>query len=367
MYSILVICLKDIRAQSYTMHHGFKTLLLFFTLLTLLGCSRLPLSSKKGKLYTVAFYNTEKFYDASNDPAKYDDAFTSDGTMKWTQERYQSKLKNIAAVISGIGGEGGPAILGLSEIENRKVLEDLVNTASLRKLGYNIIHQEMNDASGLDVALLYKPKIFKPTSTQYIKIDFREKGYTSRDILQVKGELRGELVTIYVNHWPPAARTRRGRPDDGRWRAAATTLRRELDKQQAADPDTRIIVMGDFDAEPRSSVMQQNLKATGRPNPAFNKELFNTHYMAYVNGLGSYYNRGDFEMLDQVMISKSLIDERGSLEYVRGSAKIYNPTSIKYTLGKYKGAPRSTFNGQLYLGGYSDHFPVFIQLRKAKR
>ncbi|WP_139307864.1 endonuclease/exonuclease/phosphatase family protein [Pontibacter flavimaris] len=353
-------------AQSYAMRHGFKTLFLFFTILTLAGCAKLPIPSKNGRLHTIAFYNTEKFFDTKDDPKTNDDPFTPDGEMAWTQERYAKKLTNIATVIAGIGGNNGPAIIGLGEIENRQVLDDLLATSPLRKLGYSVIHRDMADEQGLDIALLYKARFFKPTSTQYIKINFKERGYTSRDILQVKGELQGELVTIYVNHWPPRGRTGRGRQDESRLQAAAATLRQEIDKQQKADPNAKIIVMGDFDAEPRSDVLQQTLKATGRPNPAYNEELFNTHFISFVNGLGSYAYRGDFQMLDQVMVSKSFIDPKAGLEYVRGSAKIYDPVTIKYTLGKFKEAPRSTYSGTVYLGGYSDHFPVFIQVRRVK-
>lgn len=352
-------------AQSYAMRHGFKTICLFFTILTLAGCSKLPITSKKGKLHTIAFYNTEKLFDTKDNPETNDDPFTPDGEMKWTDERYQTKLNNVAEVIAGIGGDDGPAIIGLAEIENRQVLDDLLATSPLRKLGYNVIHEELDGEQGLDIALLYKPKVFKPTSTQYLKINFKEKRFTSRDILQVKGELQGELVTVYVNHWP-RNRTRRGRQDESRLQAAAATLRQEINKQQKADPNAKIIVLGDFDTEPRSSVMQQTLKATGRPNPAFNEELFNTHYISFVNGMGSYVYRGDFQMLDQIMVSKAMIDPQEGLEYVKGSAKIYDPVTIKYTLGKFKEAPKSTYSGTVYLGGYSDHFPVFIQVRRVR-
>ncbi|MFD1187836.1 endonuclease/exonuclease/phosphatase family protein [Pontibacter rugosus] len=349
------------------MRHLIKTPLLLFTFFILIGCTKTPSSSNKGKLNTIAFYNTEDLFDTQNNSKTKDYAFTPNGGMQWTEERYQLKLKNIATVIAGIAGDDGPAIVGLAEVENRQVMEHLINTSPLKKYKYSFVHYDMPDSQGMDVALLYRPKVFKPTSTASIKIDFKDKAYSSRDILQVKGELRGELVTIYVNHWPQRIQTRRGRADDSKLRAAAATLRREINKQQAADPKAKIIVMGDFDTEPRTPVMQQVLKATGRPNPAYNEELFNTHFLLYVNGLGSYHSRGDFMMVDQIMISKSLIDEQGGLQYVRGSAGIYDPVAIKYTLGKYKETPRSTYNGNLYLGGFSDHFPVYIKVRKAKR
>lgn len=299
------------------MRHGFKTLLVFFTFFTLIGCSRLPVTSKKGKLYTIAFYNTETLYDTQDAPATPDEAFTPEGEMQWTQERYQQKLKNVASVIAGIGGKNGPAIIGLGEIENRQVLDDLLNTSPLSKIGYKVIHRESSSPDGLDLAFLYKPNVFKPTSTEYLNSGLKDKA-AAQEILQVKGELRGELVTIYVNHWPAPTRTRRRRQDDSRLRAAATALRQEIDKQQKADPNTRIIVMGDFNAEPDAEVLEKALQATGRPDPAYNEELFNTHYLSFVSGHGSSLREGSLQMLDQIMVSKSLVDEKGPLEYVRG-------------------------------------------------
>lgn len=348
------------------MHHGFKTLLLLFTVLTLAGCSSIPIASKRGKLQTIAFYNTEKLFDTKDDPETNDDPFTPDGEMEWTEERYRLKLQNIATVIAGIGGKNGPDIIGLSEVENRQVVDDLLNTPPLRRAGYNVIHQEMNDEQGLDLALLYKPKAFKPVSVEFIKINFQESGYTSRDILQVKGELQGELVTIYVNHWPARGRARSSKRDDQRLQAAATTLRQEIDKQQKVDHNAKIIVMGDFDVEPNASVLEKTLNFTGRPDPAYPTELFNTHYLLFVNGRGSYAYQGDFQMLDQIMVSKSMIGPKEGLEYVRGSAKIYNPVAIKYTLGRYRESPKGTYSGTVYRGGYSDHFPVFIQVRRSR-
>ncbi|WP_439883414.1 endonuclease/exonuclease/phosphatase family protein [Pontibacter sp. MBLB2868] len=348
------------------MRYGIKTLLLIFTLSFLIGCSRLPLSSNKGKLTTIAFYNTEKLFDPTNDPATNDDAFTPEGAMKWTTEKYDRKIQHIAKAISRIGSADGPAIIGLSEVENKKVLNDLVNSAPLKKQKYNIVHYETADEQGLDVALLYNPKQFKLISAQPLKIDYGRGNYASRDILKVTGNLLGQPVTLFVNHWPARERTRRGLQDDRRLRAAAATLRKEIVALQTSNKDAKIIVMGDFDAEPRTNVMQQVLKASGRPNPYYTDELFNTFFMHYVNGLGSYYSRGDFKMLDQILISKSLIDGEG-LEYVRGSAKIHDPEELKFLYGKYKNTPLSTFSGTTYFGGYSDHFPIYIKVRKVKK
>ncbi|WP_161888141.1 endonuclease/exonuclease/phosphatase family protein [Pontibacter russatus] len=348
------------------MQHGIKTLFLLFTLSTLLACSRLPTISSKGRLQTIAFYNTGNFFDTTNDPQTNDDAYTPTGARAWTAERYQTKLKHIARVISGIGGSDGPAVIGLGEIESRQVLEDLVNAAPLRRAGYGIIHQDMPDAQGLDVALLYQPKLFKPTQTETFRIDFGEKGFASRDVLQVKGELRGEPVTIYVVHWPEPAGSKAKKAEENRLRKAATVLRQQIDKQQTADENVKIVVLGDFGTEPRTPVMQEVLKATGRPNPSYKEELFNTHFLPYVNGLGSYANRNDLQMPDQILISKALLNGEAGLQYVRGSAAVHDPEEIKFLFGKYKDTPIRTYSGDIYIGGYSDHFPVYIQVRKER-
>ncbi|WP_242918117.1 endonuclease/exonuclease/phosphatase family protein [Pontibacter liquoris] len=349
------------------MHYGIKTLFLFFTIILLAGCAKVPLStfnlSKKGKPQTIAFYNTEKLYDTINDPNTDDDPFLPEGELNWTQEKYARKIANIAGVIREIGGGNGPEVIGLAEVENVQVVQDLVNSNELRKSKYSIIHVNLPGEQGLDIALLYKPRAFKPTSQQIIKIDNGRSQPSSGGILQVNGELQGEPVTLFINHWP--ARMRRNTQEDSNLRAAALALRKEITALQVANKDARIIVMGDFDAEPAAPVIKDVLKATGRPNPYYNKELFNTFYMAFVNGQGSFYSRGDFMMLDQIMISKSLIDGRG-LEYIRGSEHIYNPEKIKFLYGKYKNTPRGTFSGTTYFGGYSDHFPIYIQVRESK-
>ncbi|SIR43153.1 endonuclease/exonuclease/phosphatase family protein [Pontibacter lucknowensis] len=344
------------------MRYVIKTFFFLFSLTILSGCASLTSSTKKTKLYTVAFYNTEKLYDTKNDPKTDDDGFTPEGIMQWDEDRYKTKIRNIAKVIESIGGKNGADLLGVSEVENRQVLEDLVSSSPLRKRRYNIIHYDSPDPEGLDVALLYNPRVFKPTTHTNLPIKFSEKGFSSRGILQVKGTLAGEPVTIYVNHWPED----RGSTTLGtaRRREAAVELRRQLDAQQKADRDAKIIVLGDFTDEPKSSNMEKVLRATGRPDPSYNEELFNTFYLWYVQGHGSFHTRNDNKMRDQILVSKSLLNTRGGLHYAHGSAFIHDPEFAKFTFGRYKDTPRQTWSGTLYIGGYSDHFPVYIKLQK---
>ncbi|MFD2247636.1 endonuclease/exonuclease/phosphatase family protein [Pontibacter ruber] len=344
------------------MRHGIKTFFFLFTLTILSGCATLTTTFRKEKTYTVAFYNVDNLFDPANDPKTADDDFTPQGEMKWDKKRYDNKLKHIKAVIESMGEKGGPAILGLAEVESRQVVQDIVNTASLRNKTYGIIHYDSPDRQGLDVALLYRPKIFKPTAQRSIPIDFPG-DFRSRDILQVSGLLEGEPVTILVTHWPAS----NGNPklNESRRRAAAAALRKQIDAVQKADKQARILVMGDFEDEPRSANIEQVLKATGRPNPYYADELYNAFYLSYIQGLGSYFQRGDFRMPDQIMLSKSWIDGKG-LQYVRGSATIHDPEFSKFTLGKYKDTPRRTYANTLYLDGYSDHFPVYIKVQKVR-
>ncbi|WP_125185335.1 endonuclease/exonuclease/phosphatase family protein [Botryobacter ruber] len=341
------------------MQHGFKTLISLFVLAALAGCSSITPFSKKGKLQTIAFYNTGNLYDIQNNPTTTnDDDFLPTGAMQWDQARYQAKLNALAAAIQHMGGKGGPAVIGLSEVENRQVLEALLNMPALRKHDYEYILHESAKEPGLDVALLYKPNIFKLSSQRSIPVNVNERNFTARDILEVKGTLLGEPVTIFVNHWPS------GR--DSRKRAAANLLRNQIAALQQADPTANIIVMGDFDEVPGSTIMRQALKATGRPNPAYNEELFNTFYIQHVQGNGSYFGRNGFMMLDQILVSKSLVDAAGHLQYVRGSATIHSPASLKSLYGKYRNTPRPTYSGTTYFGGTSDHFPVYIKVQKVK-
>lgn len=341
------------------MRHGIKILFTLFTLITLSGCARiLP---TKEKTYTVGLYNLEKLYDAQDNP--YNTAYNPDGELQWNSIRYEHKLKNLGQAIAIIGGKDGPAILGVTEVENAQVLQALLNEPPLRKKKFQFIHFESEDRLGLDVALIYNPKSFKPLEQKAVKVDFPQRNFKGKDILQVKGELGGQPVILYINHWPAnygnAAQGTRNR------RAAASTLRGLIDADLKQNQDANILVIGDFDEEPNSQLLQQVLKANGRPNPNYKTELFNTFYINYVQGLGSYHRRGNFMMLDQILVSKALLDQQG-LEYVHGSAQIYAPEFLKYTFGKYKNTPRTTYNGTTYIGGYSDHFPVYIKLKKVR-
>lgn len=345
--------------QSYAMRYGIKTLIFIFTTITLSGCA--SLFTKKEKLHTIAFYNVEKLYDTELSPQRNDLDYTAVGALAWDKERYDQKIKNIATVIEMIGGKDGAAILGIAEVENKKVAEDIASASPIRKHNYSVIHYDSPDPIGLDLALFYKPKVFSPTAHKSIPLQNQSGRGRAREIIEVKGMLEGELVTIYLNHWPENNGNAKAGTQNRR--AAATTLRRQIEGVFKTDPNAKVIVMGDFDEVPSSPALEQVLRATGRPNPAYKEELFNTFYMYHVQKMGSFYYRGRFQMLDQIMLSKSFLTGQG-LEYVRGSAQIHAPDFARHNFGKLKNTPKRTFSGTTYLGGYSDHFPVYIKVRK---
>ncbi|MFT2008758.1 hypothetical protein ACMA1I_08800 [Pontibacter sp. 13R65] len=343
------------------MRYGIKTFFTLFILIAFSGCKVLSPSSKKEELLTLAFYNLENLYDIRSDSANKDNRYLPEGTLGWTEDRYKAKLKSLATTIANMGDKDGPELLGLSEIENKRVLEDLLSTFPLKDKKYAIIHYDSQDESGLDVALLYKPKHFSPTFHASLPVGFAEANFQSRGILQVKGLLRGEPITVYVTHWPDAA-TPSTRLRESRKRAAAVTLRQEINEQQKIDKNAKIIVMGNFTEDPSSTILEQTLLATGRPDPNYNQELFNAFYMYHVQNRGSSFYRGKFQMHDQIMVSKSWIAGEG-LHFVRGSATIHDPVSLKHTFGKYKNTPRRTYAGTTYQGGTSDHFPIYIKVK----
>ena len=224
-------------------------------------------NSKTYKVNTIAFYNLENLFDTENDPITFDDDRTPDGKDHWTKEIYQDKLKNMARVIAEIGADVSgttPAIIGVCEVENRTVLEDLVNQKPLIKKDYGIIQFNSPDRRGIDVALLYKKKLFTPTSYKAKELliyddNDKSKRVFTRDQLIVSGILDGDKINLIVNHWP----SRRGGEKRSRSKRikAAKLNRQIIDSLFSEDPYAKIITMGDFNDDPTSPSIKKYLKA----------------------------------------------------------------------------------------------------------
>lgn len=300
--------------------HASIILLILSIFSSLQSCAQ----EKKYLATTIAFYNVENLFDTIDDPNTNDAEFLPGGANRWTPQRYQAKLENMARVIAGIGNEmvkGGPAIIGLSEIENRGVLEDLINTPPLKELGYEIVHYDSPDRRGVDVGLIYKPSVFKVTNSTSNRLYMPGRtDFFSRDQLVVSGELLGEPISVIVNHWP----SRRSGPE---YREEAAKLSRHLsDSLMKAHKNAKIFVMGDLNDDPIDRSVAKVLGAKGKPADVKKGDLFNPMWQLHRDGIGSLAYRDAWNLFDQIIVSEPVLND--SKGWKLHKAKVYNDTFL---------------------------------------
>jgi len=326
-------------------------------------------NSKKYSIKTIGFYNVENLFDTTDDSLTLDEDYTLKGKNQYSEENYLEKIHKTAEVISKIGSgkdNGGPSILGLAEIENYKVLHDLVNSFQLQSSAYQIIQKDSPDRRGIDVALLYSEDDFLPIDTKFVDVRlWNERGeriYT-RDILYVNGILDNDEVHIIVNHWP----SRRGgkiRSESKRMKTAYL-VRQLTDSITINDPDSKILILGDFNDDPIDKSIKEGLL---QPLQIGNKTVnpfFNPMEVMYKKGWNSMAYRDGLHLFDQIILSSNLKRSSDKTDgYFFYRAGIYNPSYLISKKGKYKGYPLRSFENNHYSGGYSDHFPVYIELIK---
>lgn len=302
----------------------------------------------------IGFYNVENLFDTTDDPAINDAEFLPEGSYQWTEKRYQIKLNNMSKVIASMRID----VLGLGEIENRKVLEDLVQHPNLAGYRYQIVHFNMRDERGIDVALLYRPAVFKPFSTQLIPIvDPAEPEFKTREILWVKGLCMGDTVHVAVNHWP----SRRGGKEDKRL-IAGQTLRKAVDSVFTINPAANLVLVGDLNDDPNNKSIKKFLLASDDPQKK--NTLYNASEPTFKKGYGTLAYNGVWNLFDQIIISSSLLDKKG-IDYVEDSFSVFAMKWMQESSGKYQGMPMRTYRGGRFNPeGFSDHFPVFITLKK---
>jgi len=334
------------------------TLLLFLFSLTFNLIQAQRYLFKKKCSPRIAFYNVENLFDTVDDPTKPDEDFTPTGKQQWSQARYFAKLLKIGKVVEGMEY---PAFLGLCEVENRSVLEDLVDRPSLSNRAYGIAHQESPDYRGIDVAFLYDQKQFELKKSQAIRINFPTEiveDYTTRDILMVEGIFQKEhKLYFFINHWP----SRRGGLEESEPKRTyvAAQLRKAVDSLFNINPNAQIIIMGDFNDETDNKSIVETLNAKTDATNVESQQLYNCFAKIDQSKQGSYNFRGNLNMLDQIIVSSELMKD--------SQLSVSNPTIFKQDWMIYKGerygdAPNRTFGGPNYYGGISDHFPVFVDL-----
>jgi len=324
---------------------------------------------KKYKIHTVAFYNLENLFDTVDDTEKNDEASPMMEIKVNREEIYKNKVHNMARVIADIGSNttgNAPALLGVCEVENIDVLEDVANDPLLLGKDYGIVHFNSPDRRGIDVGLMYQKKIFQPISksSHTLKIfdDTSRKRIYTRDQLLVSGKLDGELIYIIVNHWP----SRRGGEARSRAkRVAAAKLNKQLmDSIQVKNPYAKIITMGDLNDNPTNASVKDVLKAKRKKKDVKIKGIYNPFInMFKKQGLGTGAYRDSWSLFDQIMITKPFLKK----DYTNWSyykAGIFNKNYLVNKRGRYKGYPLRSFADGGFTGGFSDHFPVYIYLIK---
>ncbi|WP_248396478.1 endonuclease [Bizionia sp. M204] len=308
--------------------------------------------------FTIAFYNTENLFDIYNDRSRHDRDYLPNSERRWTKKRYQNKLNKIGLAISKIGlAETGnlPSIIGLAEVENGKVIRDLLDTTHLKNSPYDYVHFNSKDERGMDVAFIYNTTKFTVTHSEIYAIQFeRPEGGDdfTRDILLVTGMLQGETISVLVNHW---SSRREGTQLSEVKRLQASEKVSEIIKDiQTKQADAKIIIMGDFNDDPHCKSITQLIE---------NNNLFNPMNTLRSYNRGSLVHHRKWHLFDQIMFTMPFFESRANhLEFE--SANIFDAFFLKEYKGRYKGTPFRTYAGEKHKGGYSDHFPVYMMLKK---
>lgn len=332
----------------------------------------LQAQQKEYKINTIAFYNLENLYDTEDDPNTFDHQNPIGGMAKGEAERvYPLKLRNLAKVLADIGTDKSgypPAIIGVCEVENYRVLEDLVNHPRLKPYNYGIVHHDSPDLRGIDVALLYRKDVFRVSYSKphevvlYRDNDRTERSYT-RDVLHVKGLLDGEEMHFFVNHWPSRGGGEK-KSEPGRLKAAQVA-RDVIDSLQRQDPNAKIMIMGDLNDGVTNKSVKNVIGAKRHRNEAtLSIDIWNPFENIFYEGIGTIAWRDSWDLFDQIMISQPLALEKDFSSYRYYKAGIFNPPYLQNPRGRWKGYPYRSFDNEAWSNGYSDHFPVYIYIIK---
>ena len=317
------------------------------------------------KIHTVAFYNLENLFDTINDVNKNDEASPIMEIRFNRGKIYREKVSNMAEVVSQIGFDitkRPPSILGICEVENRMVVEDLISDEKLKKYNYGIVHYESPDDRGIDVGLIYNKDVFKVKNSSshdvFITGNNSSKRRNTRDQLVVSGYLDGELMHFIVNHWPS-----RG-ADETKRIAAAEVNNLIIDSLRNKYENPKIITMGDFNDDPFDKSIKKILGAKKNINDVKKNDMYNPFETILVDeGVGSNAYRDKWQLFDQIILSKPFLDKNYK-DYQLYKAGVFNKSFLINKKGKFKGYPFRSFSYGTFTGGYSDHLPPYIYLLK---
>ncbi|MCQ2115742.1 MAG: endonuclease/exonuclease/phosphatase family protein [Bacteroidales bacterium] len=339
-------------------------------------------AQKKGgsRNYIVGFYNLENLFDIYNDPAKNDEEYLPDGANKWTQEKYEKKLHNMAQVIAAMAKDNGRyhTILGVSEVENRLVLEDLVADPQIADANYQIVHYDGPDRRGVDCAFLYKPEQFTLLESESIPFTFKDTEvkitltqeeqdyFRTRDILMIHGLIDGEHFAFYCMHLPSRIG---GKGGDLRSRGAEICYKHSQEMMKKY-PGIKIAAMGDMNDDPFDDSMAKWLHGRERLEDVGEADFFNPFLVMIKDGFGSLCYQFQWSIYDQVLVNSTLAHApQGGLKImpiIKGKyyGRIFKKPFMTQKKGQYKGQPFRTFSNGAFINGYSDHYPSYILISK---
>ena len=337
--------------------------------------------AQKHKSYVIGFYNLENLFDTYHDEGKNDYEYLPDGANEWTEEKYAKKLRNMARVIADMKKDNGAwhAVLGVSEVENRHVLEDLVSEPAIAEANYQIVHYDGPDRRGVDCALFYRPEVFTYITSESIPFTFEpsridwsawteeeKEAFRTRDILMVRGTIDGEMFAFFVCHLPSRLG---GKGADLRPRGAEIAYMRAMELQEEF-PGIKIVVMGDMNDNPTDISMTEYLHGKEFRDDLDDEDFFNPFLSMIKAGYSSLYYRGEGNIFDIVMVNKALADAEDDTFEIQPILKkkfygrIFSKPYMTNQSGQYKGTPFRTFSNGAFVGGFSDHYPTYIVIKK---
>jgi Endonuclease/Exonuclease/phosphatase family len=334
------------------------------------GASGLHAQEKQYIPACIGFYNLENFYDTIDQPNVSDEEFTPNGPKLYGTYIYQDKVHHLATVLSSEAKDISPdglAMFGVAEIENETVLKDLVSQPEFKGRNYQIVHYDSPDDRGVDVAFIYNPKYFKVLASQPLNVPLKNDDGSprhTRDVLWVYGLLDGEPIHVFVNHWPSR---RGGEEASAPGRALAASISKaKADSIFATDPNAKVVIMGDLNDDPVNASCAKVIGAVGDAAKVKPAGFFNPWMKLFKSGIGTLAYNDSWNLFDQIMISYGWLnhDQKG---FFYNKPVIFNKDYMCQHGGQYDGYPLRTFSGNSYLGGYSDHFPVYIVLLKEKK
>ncbi len=326
-----------------------KSLKILLIIIVILGNSCTS-KGQKEKTFRLAFYNVENLFDTKDDPKTHDNEFLPNGKKRWNNKKYQEKLSHIYKTLMQVKGLKKLSIIGLAEIENRKVLNELLYKTPLYREKYKIIHQDSPDERGIDVALLYREEEFKVINHQFIRVFFEDdKRDKTRDILYAKGIIFDrDTLHVYVNHWP--SRYGGYMKTKGKRERAATILAQHMDSIYHVNPNALCVAVGDFNDKPKDSSIKTLLKETK------NVYLYN---LLRDRKDGTVKYRSHWNLFDQILVSRNLTNKNHHIQVQNASIGKF-PFLMEKDYRNGGNKPFRTYLGYKYNGGYSDHLPVYV-------